>query len=125
MAYILFVQPAVLSQDFAGNPTGLSPEAVLFATCVAGFLGCVLMGLLANYPIAQAPGMGENFFFVTVVMGLTAAGVSESWKVALGVTFLAGVLFLLLCLLGLQSAIIDANVFVVGELLIQTRQAFL
>ena len=108
MAYILFVQPAVLSQDFAGNPTGLSPEAVLFATCVAGFLGCVLMGVLANYPIAQAPGMGENFFFVTVVMGLTAAGFSESWKVALGVTFLAGVLFLLLCLLGLQSAIIDA-----------------
>jgi AGZA family xanthine/uracil permease-like MFS transporter len=108
MAYILFVQPAVLSQDFAGNPTGLSPEAVLFATCVAGFLGCVLMGLLANYPIAQAPGMGENFFFVTVVMGLTAAGFSESWKVALGVTFLAGILFLLLCLLGLQSAIIDA-----------------
>jgi len=108
MAYILFVQPAVLSQDFAGNPTGLSPEAVLFATCVAGFLGCVLMGLLANYPIAQAPGMGENFFFVTVVMGLTAAGFSESWKVALGVTFLAGLLFLLLCLLGLQSAIVDA-----------------
>jgi len=108
MAYILFVQPAVLSQDFAGNPTGLSPEAVLFATCVAGFLGCVLMGLLANYPIAQAPGMGENFFFVTVVMGLTAAGFSESWRVALGVTFLAGFLFLLLCLLGLQSAIIDA-----------------
>ncbi len=108
MAYILFVQPAVLSQDFAGNPTGLSPEAVLFATCVAAFLGCLLMGLLANYPIAQAPGMGENFFFVTVVMGLTAAGFSESWKVALGITLLAGLLFLLLCLLGFQSAIIDA-----------------
>jgi AGZA family xanthine/uracil permease-like MFS transporter len=66
------------------------------------------MGLLANYPIAQAPGMGENFFFVTVIMGLSAAGFSESWKVALGITFLAGLLFLLLCLLGLQSAIIDA-----------------
>ncbi len=108
MAYILFVQPAVLSQDFSGNPTGLSSEAVLFATCVAAFLGCLLMGLLANYPIAQAPGMGENFFFVTVVMGLTAAGFSESWKVALGITLLAGLLFLLLCLLGFQSAIIDA-----------------
>ena len=107
MAYILFVQPAVLSRDFTGNPTGLSPEAVLFATCVAGFLGCLLMGLLANYPIAQAPGMGENFFFVTVVMGLSAAGFSESWRVALGIIFLAGLLFLLLCLLGLQSAIID------------------
>ena len=108
MAYILFIQPAVLSQDFAGSPTGLSPDAVLFATCAAAFLGCLLMGLLANYPIAQAPGMGENFFFVTVIMGLTAAGFSESWKVALGITFLAGLLFLLLCLLGLQSAIIDA-----------------
>ena len=108
MAYILFVQPAVLSQDFAGNPTGLSPEAVLFATCTAAFLGCVLMGLAANYPIAQAPGMGENFFFVTVVMGLTAAGFSESWKVALGVTLLAGLAFLFLCLLGFQSAMVDA-----------------
>jgi AGZA family xanthine/uracil permease-like MFS transporter len=66
------------------------------------------MGLLANYPIAQAPGMGQNFFFVSVIMGLTAAGFSESWKVALGIIFLAGILFLLLCLLGLQSAIIDA-----------------
>ncbi len=108
MAYILFVQPAVLSRDFAGNPTGLSSEAVLFATCVAAFLGCVLMGLMANYPIAQAPGMGENFFFVTVVMGLSAAGFSESWKVALGITLLAGLLFLLLCLLGFQTAVIDA-----------------
>jgi AGZA family xanthine/uracil permease-like MFS transporter len=108
MAYILFVQPSVLSRDFAGNPTGLSPEAVLFATCVAAFLGCLLMGLLANYPIAQAPGMGENFFFVTVVMGLGAAGFSESWKVALGITLLAGLVFLLLCLLGFQSALLDA-----------------
>jgi AGZA family xanthine/uracil permease-like MFS transporter len=66
------------------------------------------MGLLANYPIAQAPGMGENFFFVTVVMGLTAAGFSAPWKVALGITLLAGLLFLLLCLLGFQTAVIDA-----------------
>jgi AGZA family xanthine/uracil permease-like MFS transporter len=107
MAYILFVQPAVLSQDFSGNPTGLAPEAVLFATCVAAFLGCVLMGLLANYPIAQAPGMGQNFFFVTVVMGLAASGFDDSWKVALGITFLAGLAFLLLCLFGFQSAVID------------------
>lgn len=108
MSYILFVQPAVLSRDFSGNPTGLSPEAVLFATCFAAFLGCLLMGLLANYPIAQAPGMGENFFFVTVVMGLSAAGFAESWKVALGITLLAGLLFLFLCLVGLQSFVIDA-----------------
>ena len=62
MAYILFVQPAVLSQDFAGNPTGLSPQAVLFATCVAGFLGCVLMGLLVKlaWPRHLAGDDGED-----------------------------------------------------------------
>ncbi len=107
MSYILFVQPAVLSHDFAGNPTGLPGEAVLFATCISAFIGCVLMGLLANYPIAQAPGMGENFFFVSVVMGLTAAGFSDSWKVALGICFLAGVLFLILNGLRIRAAIID------------------
>ena len=107
MAYILFVNPAVLSRDFAGNPTGLPHDAVLFATCVSAFIGCVLMGILANYPIAQAPGMGENFFFVSVVMGLTAAGFSQSWKVALGITFIAGVLFLILSAMRIRAAIID------------------
>ena len=82
MAYILFVQPAVLSTDFAGRPTGLSHDAVLLATCIASCLACLLMGFLANYPIAQAPGMGENFFFVSVVMGLSAAGFADAWKVA-------------------------------------------
>jgi AGZA family xanthine/uracil permease-like MFS transporter len=107
MAYILFIQPAVLSTDFAGNPTGLSHDAVLLATCIASCLACVLMGLLANYPIAQAPGMGENFFFVSAVMGLTAAGFAEAWKVALGIIFIAGVLFFLLTLGRLRVAIID------------------
>ncbi len=108
MAYILFIQPAVLSRDFSGNLTGLSPEAVLFATCVAAFLGSVLMGVMANYPIAQAPGMGENFFFVSVVMGLSAAGFSESWRVALAVILVSGLLFLLLSVTGVQRIVIDA-----------------
>jgi len=107
MSYILFVQPAVLSTDFAGNPTGLPHDAVLLATCLASCLACLLMGFLANYPIAQAPGMGENFFFVSVVMGLTAAGFADAWKVALGLTFVAGVLFLLLTAGRARVALID------------------
>jgi len=107
MAYILFVQPAVLSTDFAGQPTGISHDAVLLATCIASCLACLIMGLAANYPIAQAPGMGENFFFVSVVMGLSAAGFADAWKVALGLTFLAGVLFLLLTVGRVRVAIID------------------
>ena len=108
MAYIIFVNPAVLSVDFAGNPTGLSLEAAMLATCLAAFAATMLMGLYANFPIAQAPGMGENFFFVSVVMALTAMGVADSWKVALGITFIAGVIFLALALFKFRKAIIDA-----------------
>jgi len=108
MAYIVFVNPAILSMDFAGNPTGLSSDAALLATCLAAFVATTLMGLYANFPIAQAPGMGENFFFVTVVMALSAAGVTNSWQVALGIVLISGVLFLILSLLKFRKAIIDA-----------------
>ena len=57
MAYILFVQPSMLSQDFAGNPTGLSADAVLLATCLASALATLVMGLYAHYPVALASGM--------------------------------------------------------------------
>jgi AGZA family xanthine/uracil permease-like MFS transporter len=66
------------------------------------------MGLYANFPIAQAPGMGENFFFVSVVMSLTAMGVADSWRVALGITLIAGLIFLILSLFKFRKAIIDA-----------------
>jgi len=108
MAYIIFLNPAVLSTDFAGNPTGLSLDAAMLATCLAAFVATVLMGFYANLPIAQAPGMGENFFFVTVVMSLTAMGVANSWRVTLGITLISGVLFLVLALLKFRKAIIDA-----------------
>ena len=65
MAYILFVQPSILSTDFSGNPTGLEADAVLLATCVGSALATLIMGLYARYPIALAPGMGQNFFFVS------------------------------------------------------------
>jgi AGZA family xanthine/uracil permease-like MFS transporter len=108
MAYIIFVQPAVLSTDLVGKPTGLDFGAVLVATCIGSALASILMGLVADYPIALAPGMGENFFFVTVVMGLAALGVPDPWQTALGMVFLSGVVFLLLTLLRVREAVIDA-----------------
>lgn len=108
MSYIIFVQPAVLSTDFMGRPTGLDFGAVLLATCLASGLASIAMGLWANYPIALAPGMGENFFFVSVILTLGAAGVVEPWRVALGIVFVAGVIFLVLSIVGVREAIINA-----------------
>src|SRR5262245_59294398 len=64
MAYIIFVQPAVLSGVMFGKPTGMDFVAVTTATCLSAAIGSAIMGLYARYPIAQAPGMGQNFFFV-------------------------------------------------------------
>ncbi len=108
MAYIIFVQPAVLSTDLAGRPTGLDLGAVLVATCLGSALASILMGLVADYPIALAPGMGENFFFVTVVMALAKLGVPDAWQTALGMVFLSGVAFILLTLLRVREAVVDA-----------------
>ncbi len=107
MSYILFVQPAVLSKDFAGAPTGMDPGAVLLATAVSAALATALMGLWARYPIALAPGMGENFFFVTTVMALGAAGFADAWRTALAIVFLSGVAFVLLSALKVREAIVD------------------
>ena len=63
LSYILFVQPALLSNS------GMDPGGVLFATCVASALACFLMGWWGNHPIALAPAMGHNVFFVFVVCG--------------------------------------------------------
>jgi AGZA family xanthine/uracil permease-like MFS transporter len=108
LAYIIFVQPAVLSTDFTGKPTGLDFGAVLLATCVVSGAASILMGMWANYPIALAPGMGENFFFVSVIMTLAAAGVSEPWRVALGIVFVSGVIFLILSMMGVREAVLDS-----------------
>jgi adenine/guanine/hypoxanthine permease len=108
MAYIIFVQPATLSVDLTGKPTGLDFGAVLVATCLGAAFASVLMGWFADYPIALAPGMGENFFFVTVVMGLAALGIPDPWQTALGMVFLSGVVFIVLTLLRVREAVIDA-----------------
>jgi len=108
MAYIIFVQPAVLSTDFTGKPTGLDFGAVLLATCLVSGAATILMGVWAKYPIALAPGMGENFFFVSVIMALAAGGVAEPWRAALGIVFVSGVIFLVLSVLGVREAVLDS-----------------
>ena len=111
MAYIIVVQPAVLSGAMFGMKTGLDFGAVMTATCLAAALATGLMALLARYPIAQAPGMGENFFFVFSTIPAataTAAGFADGWQVALGVVFISGVLFLILSLVGLREMIFNA-----------------
>jgi len=109
MAYIIFVQPAVLSGRMFGFETGMDLGAVTTATCLAAALATALMALLARYPIAQAPGMGENFFFVfSAIPAATAAGFANGWQVALGVVFISGVLFLILSLVGLREIIFNA-----------------
>ena len=109
MAYIIFVQPAVLSGAMFGFETGMDFGAVMTATCLSAAIATAIMALYARYPIAQAPGMGENFFFVfSVIPAAAAAGYSNSWQVALGVVFIAGVIFLLISITGLRRMIIDA-----------------
>ncbi|TKJ41831.1 guanine permease [candidate division LCP-89 bacterium B3_LCP] len=98
MSYIIFVQPAVLSQ------AGMDFDAVMIATCLSAAAATFIMGLLANYPIALAPGMGQNFFFTfTVVL---AAGVA--WETALGIVFISGIIFMILNLFRLRQALLDA-----------------
>ena len=109
MAYIIFVQPAVLSGAMFNRPTGMDFGAVTTATCVAAALATAIMALYARYPIAQAPGMGENFFFVfSAIPAAAAAGFANSWQVALGTVFISGLLFLGLSLVGLRELIFNS-----------------
>jgi AGZA family xanthine/uracil permease-like MFS transporter len=109
MAYIMFVQPAVLSGAMFGFSTGMDFGAVTTATCVSAALACFIMGFYGRYPIALAPGMGENFFFVfSVIPAAAAAGLPEPWRVALGVVFISGILFYGLYFLGIRERILDA-----------------
>jgi len=98
MAYIIFVNPDILSK------AGMPRDAVFVATCLAAAAGSMLMGLLANYPIAMAPGMGLNAYFAFAVV----LGMKYTWQVALGCVFLSGLLFLLLSVLPVREWIINA-----------------
>lgn len=97
MAYIVIVNPAVLAA------TGMDFGAVMTATCIAAAVATATMGLAASYPIAMAPAMGENFFFVTV-----AVAMGQGWRVALGAVFLSGLVFFAMTALGVRERIVDA-----------------
>jgi len=98
MAYILFVNPSIL------GATGMDKGAVFVATCLAAAIGSALMGLIANYPIALAPGMGLNAFFTyTVVLHL-----GHTWQVALGAVFLSALMFFLLSIFRIREWIINS-----------------
>ena len=98
MAYIVLVNPAILSQ------TGMPAPAVAAATCLAAGVGCILMGFLANYPIALAPGMGLNAYFTFTVV----KGMGIPWQTALGLVFISGCLFLILTFAGVRQLIVNA-----------------
>lgn len=98
MAYIIFVNPAILAE------TGMDFQSVMIATCLAGATGSLLTGLLSNYPFAQAPGMGLNAFFVYTVVFQSG----YSWQGALAIVFISGVVFIMLTATGLRSAIAHA-----------------
>lgn len=96
MAYIIFVNPEILSS------TGMDRDAVFVATCLAAAVGSAVMGLWANWPIGMAPGMGLNAFFAFTVVG----ALGYSWQQALGAVFISGVIFLILSLTGIRRWLI-------------------
>ena len=98
MSYIMVVNPLILGD------AGMDFEAVFVATCCAAALGSLVMGVLANYPIGLAPGMGQNAFFTYAVV----IGSGHPWQTALGAVFLSGVLFLIISLLPIRAWLINS-----------------
>ena len=98
MAYVIFVNPAVLST------TGMDKGALIAVTCIVTAIATIITGLFAKAPIAMAPGMGLNAFFAYSLV----LGNKISWETALGVVFLSGLFFLLLTLLGLRKKLVEA-----------------
>jgi adenine/guanine/hypoxanthine permease len=97
MAYILVVNPMILSQS------GMDKGAVFTATALSAIIGSLLIGLLANFPIGIAPSMGLNSFFTFTV----CIGMGVKWEIALTGVFIAGVLFVILSLLKIREKIIN------------------
>lgn len=97
MAYIIFVNPDILSS------TGMDRDAVFVATCLAAAIGSAVMGLWANWPIGMAPGMGLNAFFAFTVVGT----LGYTWQQALGAVFISGIIFMLLSLSGIRRWLIS------------------
>lgn len=98
MSYILFVNPSVL------GASGMDKGAVFTATALASALGTALMGIVANYPIGEAPALGINAFFAYTV----CVGMHVSWETALAAVFVASILFILITMFKLREKIINA-----------------
>ena len=98
MAYITVDNPAILSE------AGMDFGAVFVATCLAAAAGSLIMGLVANYPVALAPGMGQNAFFTYGIV----LGSGHPWQTALGAVFVSGVIFVVLSLLPIREWLINS-----------------
>ena len=98
MCDIIIVNPLILSE------TGMDHGAVFVATCLAAAIGCLVMGLIANYPIALAPGMGLNAYFTYSV----CLGMGVPWQTALAAVFISGLIFLAISFLKIREAIVNA-----------------
>lgn len=98
MCYIVIVNPLILSE------TGMDIGAVFVATCISAAIGCFIMGLFANYPIALAPGMGLNAYFTYAVV----KGMGVPWQIALGAVFMSGLIFILFSFFKVREAIVNA-----------------
>lgn len=98
MAYILFLNPNILSG------TGMHPNAIFFATAVAAGVVSIAMGLVANFPIALAPGMGLNAFFAAIAV----QGVGMPWQAALGAVFISGIIFIILTVTKVRQLLVVA-----------------
>ena len=98
MAYILAVNPSILSAS------GMDPNAILSATAIASFIGCMAMALFANYPFALAPGLGLNAYFAYTICGQ----MGYSWQFALFAVFVEGLVFVVLSLTNVREAIFNA-----------------
>lgn len=97
MVYIAAVNPGILSE------AGMDFGAVFVATCLAAAIGTALMGILANHPLALAPGMGLNAFFVYSIV----LGAGYTWQAALGAVFWSGVIFIILSISPIRRRVIN------------------
>ncbi len=98
MAYILAVNPGML------GITGMSVQSVFLATAISAGISSIIMGVLANYPVALAPGMGVNALFAFTLCG----SMGYSWQAALAAVFLSGIIFILISVTGVRKMIINA-----------------
>ena len=106
MAYIIFVNPSILSLDgiSAEGIEKMDKQALIGVTCIVSAIATIIVGIFAKAPIAMAPGMGLNAFFAyTLVLSDQIP-----WQTALGIVFLSGLLFLILTLLGLRRKLVEA-----------------